>query len=309
MDEAPPTGSPPTGSPPTIGVIGLGRMGAPIARALTAEFAVGGFDMDPTRGGSVPGLRSFGTAGALAAASDALVSVLPGPAELQGVMSEALPALPAGALWLDLTSGDPAATRDLATQAHERGIDVVSAPMGGSVAEAERAALIFYLGGAESAVERALPVLRPLSRPDGLRRAGSRPEDAQIVKLLANGLWFAHALAAAEALLIGQGWGMQPSDLHRLLRDSAGGSRFLDDHAGRLLDGDYLTTFGLDRVVDELDAVAAMGRVAGAPTPVLDASGAAHRAALERYGPELGELLAVRMLEEDTGRTLRRERG
>ncbi|PCE15269.1 hypothetical protein AUC47_14310 [Microbacterium sp. SZ1] len=304
MDEAPPTGS-----PLIIGVIGLGRMGAPVARALAAEFAVGGFDIDHARGASVPGIRSFGTARDLAAASEVLVTVLPGPAELREVMSEALPALPAGALWLDLTSGDPLVTRALAAQAHDGSIDVVSAPMGGSVAEAERAALIFYLSGAESAVERAVSVLRPLSRPDGLRRAGSRPEDAQIAKLLANGLWFAHALAAAEALLIGQGLGMQPSDLHRLLRDSAGGSRFLDDHAERLLEGDYLTTFGLDRVVDELDTVAAMGRAAGTPTPVLDASGAAHRAALERYGPELGELLAARMLEEDAGRTLRREQG
>jgi 3-hydroxyisobutyrate dehydrogenase len=289
-----------------LGIAGLGRMGAPIAQLLGRRFPVHAFDVEPTRAGAVADVRWQSSVPALAAASDVLVTVLPGPAELAGCLREALPALRPGALWLDLTSGDPAVTRGLADEAGGHGVAAVSAPMGGSVPEAAAGRLVFFVGGPASAVERALPVLQPLAGPDGIRRAGARAEDGQTVKLLANALWFTSAVAAAEAVLVGQGLGLRAAALHGLLRDSAGGSRFLDEHLGRLLDGDYLTTFGIDRVVEELDTVASMGRTAEVPTPVLDASAQLHRAALQRYGPELGELLAVKLLEERAGRQLRR---
>lgn len=281
-------------------------MGTPIAELLSRRYTVGAFDSDPTRSGTVAGLRWRPSVQALAESSDVLVTVLPGPRELDGCLREALPALRPGALWLDLTSGDPALTRQLADEASGRGIAVVSAPMGGSVPEAVAGDLVFFVGGPDTAVERALPILRVLAGPHGVRRAGKRPEDGHIVKLLANALWFANAVAASEAVLIGQGLGLTASALHGLLRDSAGGSRFLDDHFGRLLDGDYLTSFGIDRVVEELDTVATMSRTAEVPAPVLDASAGLHRAALQRYGPVPGELLAVKLLEERTGRQLRR---
>ncbi|NIZ91368.1 NAD(P)-dependent oxidoreductase [Kineococcus rubinsiae] len=291
---------------PVLGLVGLGRMGTPIAERLSHRFTVGAFDTDPTREGAVAGVRWRPSVRALAASSDVLVTVLPGPGELSTCLREALPALRPGALWLDLTSGDPAVTRGLAEEASRRGTAVVSAPMGGSVAEATAGDLSFFVSGNDAAVERALPVLRTLARPGGVRRAGARAEDGQTVKLLANALWFANAVAAAEAMLVGQGLGLTAPALHGLLRDSAGGSRFLDDHLGRLLDGDYLTTFGIDRVVEELDTVDTMSRATEVPTPVLDASAQLHRAALERYGPQPGELLAVKLLEERTRRQLRR---
>ncbi len=208
-------------------------------------------------------------------------------------------------MWLDLTSGDPAATRELAAQAAQRGVDTVSAPMGGSVAEAKAGELILYASGADEAVQRASPILEMLARADGVRRAGRRAEDGQIVKLLANALWFANAVAASEAMLVGQGLGLVVEDLHGLLRQSAGGSRFLDDYLSRLLAGDYMVSFGIDRVVEELDTVQSMGRAAHVTTPILDSSARLHRAALDRFGPVLGELLAVKLLESDAGRQLR----
>lgn len=287
-----------------IGVVGLGRMGSPITEALCTAFSVGVFDAEPERKGAVTGTRWYPTLPALAAAVDVLITVLPGPRELSACMAEALPALAPGSLWIDMTSGDPVVTRDLADESRQLDIDVVSAPMGGSVNEARTRRLVFFVSGEENAVAKALPILRMLSRPDGIRRAGVRAEDGQIVKLLANGLWFANAIAASEAMLIGQGLGLPASDLHALLRESAGGSRFLDDHLSRLLEGDYFATFGIDRVVEELDTVAAMGAAAAVATPVLDASATLHRQALDRFGPVLGELLAVRLLEGSAGRRL-----
>lgn len=245
----------------------------------------------------------------LAADSDVLVTVLPGPEELRAASAVALPALRPGALWIDLTSGDPVTTREFAARAERRGVAMVSAPMGGSVAEAASKELTFFVSGADDAVERAVPVLEVLATADGIRPVGRRVEDGQIVKLLANGLWFAQALAASEALLIGQGLGLDVDALHGFLRASAGGSRFLDDHAGRLLDGDLMASFGIDRVVEELDTIDRMRNLAGVDAPILTASVGHHHDALSQYGPALGELLGVRLLEDRAGRRLRRLNG
>ena len=61
-------------------------------------------------------------------------------------MTETLPALRRGALWIDLTSGDPRLTEALAVDAARAGIEVVCAPMGGSAEGATARSLTFYVG-------------------------------------------------------------------------------------------------------------------------------------------------------------------
>jgi 3-hydroxyisobutyrate dehydrogenase-like beta-hydroxyacid dehydrogenase len=292
-----------------IGVVGIGRMGAPILRHLSSTFRAAGHDADDDRAVLVSGAGAewYSDVADLAAVIDVLVTVLPGPAEMRAVAETALPLMRPGSLWIDLTSSDPRVTAELAAVASRHTIAVVAAPMGGSVPNAEEASLSFFVSGEPAAVERALPVLEVLSSRGGkIRQVGARAQDGQVVKLLANALWFANALAASEALLAGQAAGLDPEHLHDLLRDSAGGSVFMSEYLPRLLDGDYLETFGVDRVVEELTTVAEVSRDAGAVTPVLDASAEVHRAALQRFGPVPGELLGVRLLEEQSGRELRR---
>ncbi|QDE35591.1 hypothetical protein FIV50_12825 [Microbacterium foliorum] len=125
-------------SDPTIGIAGLGRMGTPIARSLARSFSVNAFDIDPERASSTPDLRWSATLRALAASSDVFVTVLPGPRELQATMAGTFPHLAAGSLWIDMTSGDPETTRDLAASAEKYGIGVVSAPIGGTPEDAVR---------------------------------------------------------------------------------------------------------------------------------------------------------------------------
>ncbi|MDR6972060.1 NAD(P)-binding domain-containing protein [Leifsonia shinshuensis] len=299
---------PPSSSAPRvrIGVVGVGRMGSGVLARL-APLGAAASDLDASRREAVEasGAAWMDSVTALAVSSDVLVTVLPGPDELDAAMRQALPALPEGALWLDLTSGDPARASALADEAAERGIDAVAAPMGGGPDDAAAGTLTFYIGGAPDAVDRALPILSRLAAGDGMRVCGPHPRDGHIVKLLANALWFANAVAAGEALLIGEAHGLAPQHLQALLAQSAGSSIALSRHVPEVFHGDYLETFGVDRVVEELDAVAALARASATPSPVLDASADLHREALARFGPAPGELLGVRMLEELARRDLR----
>jgi 3-hydroxyisobutyrate dehydrogenase len=69
--------------------------------------------------------------------------------------------------------------------------------------------------------------------------------------------------------------------------------------------GDYLTSFGLDRICEELEAVTAIAGDYQVPWELSDLVRRTYRRALARYGPIDGELLAVALLEEQAGHKLR----
>jgi 3-hydroxyisobutyrate dehydrogenase len=145
-----------------------------------------------------------------------------------------------------------------------------------------------------------------LAAPDGIDHVGQNVTDGYTAKLLANLLWFGQATAVTEALLLGKALGLSPDTLRATLAASAGGSVFVTEHLPHLLDGNYLEEFGIDRVVEELDALSALAREHGTPFETNGTVVRLHREALQRYGPVGGELLAAKLLEERAGVTLRR---
>lgn len=282
---------------PRVGVLGLGRMGAPIAARLAERFEV--LTFDPIVGGGAD------RAAQVAAGADVLVTVLPGALEAREALLDqgALAALPPGALWLDLTSNDPVVVDELVDAAAALGVASAAAPMAGGPAEAVSGELRFFVAAPAQVRDRVAAVLDPLGRPyDPV--VGEHPSQAHLVKLLANALWFGQALAVTEALLVAGANGLEPEHTRAILAQSAGGSVFLDRHAPRLIAGDDMTDFGLDRVVDELDAVVRAAAAAGVPSDVLGTVAALHRQALDEFGPVGGELLAARLIERRAGRRL-----
>ncbi|HEV7742301.1 MAG TPA: NAD(P)-binding domain-containing protein [Pseudolysinimonas sp.] len=276
--------------PLRVGVLGLGRMGRPIARRLSTEFAVTTFD--PAHGG--------GSAAEVAATSDVLVTVLPGPPEARSALPALFPVMPAGSLWLDLTSNDPRVVDELVDAATGSGVRSAAAPMAGGPADAESGELRFFVAAALEDRFTVGRILEPLGRPFE-PDAGERPSDAHLVKLLANGLWFGQVVAVTEALLAGKKHGLDPELLRTLLAGSAAGSVFLDRDAPLLLAGDDMPEFGIDRVVEELDGLQAIAEQSGAPHSILSVVADLNRQALAEFGPVGGELLAARLLERRAG--------
>jgi 3-hydroxyisobutyrate dehydrogenase len=289
-----------------IGILGVGRMGSPIARNLKAAgFVVTVYDRDRQRSEQT-GAAIADSGADLAAESDILISLLPGNPEVEDVMVGAgrlVEALPAHSLWLDLTSTDPRVAREIADRATVRSVESVGAPMAGGPSAAETGSLRFYTGGTPTGVNRVRPILATLGT---MVHVGEAIEAGYTAKLLANLLWFGQAVAVTEALLLGQALGLSPAVLRDQLAVSAGGSVFIDEYLDRLLEGDYLASFGIDRCVEELDTLVALAQGAGVPFEMSSTIARLHREALERFGAIDGELLGARLLEERAGRTLRR---
>ncbi|MET7279849.1 NAD(P)-dependent oxidoreductase [Kribbella sp. NPDC005582] len=272
-----------------VSVVGAGRIGMPVVRRLVAAgYGVRVFDVRRELEQQVraAGARWGGTVDV-----DVLVTVLPGSPELREVAQELLPQLRAGAAWVDLTSASPELGRELAAAAKAQGVDYLEAPLGGGPEAAASGTLTVYAGGERATFDRMTPLLGTFAQK--LKYAGPHGS-GYLSKLLINLLWFNQAVAVGEVLRLGRIGGIDPAQLHETLLDSPADSVFVRDVVPAYLAGDLLTTFGMDRIVEELEAIEQFARVNDAPAAVTGSTATLYREALDRYGPIAGELLGMK---------------
>jgi 3-hydroxyisobutyrate dehydrogenase len=293
-----------------IGFVGTGRMGLPMCVNLVAAgYEVTAADARPQLETAVLecGARWRSRPADVAEGADLVITMLPGPREVRDVMAGpggVLAAMPNSAVWIDMTSNSPVAGRALASDANARGIGVLDAPVGGGIPAARAGTLQLFVGGDPGLLERCRPVLEALAEPRRIAHIGGNGA-GYTAKLLVNLLWFGQAVATAEALLVARRAGIDLDVLRQALAASAASSAFIREDLGALLDGDYLTSFGLDRCCDELAAVVSLADELGMPCELARQVERAYQRALGRYGPVDGELLAVALLEEEAGIRLR----
>ena len=285
-------------------------MGLPMCAALAkAGHEVIATDNRPSQKASVlAGGAAWADSPAQAAASaDVLITMLPGPEEVQVAMTGAggaLDALQPGATWIDMTSNSPEAARPLRELALARGVAILDAPVGGGVQAAREGRLQLFVGGDASLLAKHRPLLESFTGPGGIAHVGG-PGTGYTVKLLVNLLWFGQAVATAEALLVGKRAGIDLQVLQETLNTSAAASNFIGCDLHALFSGDYLASFGLDRICQELAAVTELAAGQHVPFELSRQVQRTYQQALARYGPVDGELLAVALLEEEAHLDLR----
>jgi hypothetical protein len=153
-----------------IGFIGLGAMGAPMARNLAAAgHRVTGFD---PAGVAVEGVAPAASAAEAAGAGEAVVTMLPDGAILRAVYAEVAPAARPGALLVDCSTVDVASARAAAAAAEAAGLRAVDAPVSGGTKGAAAGTLTFMVGGRCGRIRPRSPA----ARDDGLARRPLRRE-------------------------------------------------------------------------------------------------------------------------------------
>ncbi|MFJ4848713.1 MULTISPECIES: NAD(P)-dependent oxidoreductase [unclassified Streptomyces] len=290
----------------TICLFGVGRMGEPMCGNLVrAGHEVRAFDVRPECREAVLSCGAQWPGSALGAAkgADVLLTVLPGPAEVaEAVGDGVLEALAPGAVWIDMSSNTPTAAVPCRERAAAHGHGFLEAPIGGSPEDAAAGRLRLFVGGETALLDRHRAVLSAVA--DRLTHVGG-PGTGYTAKLLVNLLWFGQAAATAEALLLGDRAGIDLGVLTQVLAESPASSAFIRKDLPALLAGDYLPSFGLDHIRDQLATVTALAAQLGTPHAIADTVRLLHEEALDHYGPADGELLAVALLEAKAGTLLR----
>jgi 3-hydroxyisobutyrate dehydrogenase len=208
-----------------IGFIGLGNMGAPMARNLVrAGHALTVFDLTPDRTGRLvaEGARASETPQGVAEGAEVIFTMLPAGREVRAVYGGTgglVEVAPKGALLVDCSTIDVTTAREVAAAAREAGLDMLDAPVSGGVGGAEAGTLTFMVGGAEAAVERARPLLAAMGR--SIVRAGESGA-GQAAKICNNMILGISMIGVAEAFVLGEQLGLSHQALFDIASTSSG---------------------------------------------------------------------------------------
>ncbi|MCU1362240.1 MAG: beta-hydroxyacid dehydrogenase, 3-hydroxyisobutyrate dehydrogenase [Acidimicrobiaceae bacterium] len=232
----------------TIAVLGVGRMGSPMAtRLIGAGFKVRLWNR------SFESLAPLIERGAHAAESpsdaahgaDVVLTMLPDGAVVRNVMEGthgALATMGPGAVWLQMSSVGVEWAEMLKVLADAHGVTYVDAPVSGSIGPAKDGTLIVLASGPDDAHERVAPVFEALGSETvwlGPAGAGSR------AKLVLNNWLVDLVESTAETLHFAQGLGLDPNVIVRLLNDAPIGSPYAVAKARSMLAGDFTANFAL----------------------------------------------------------------
>jgi 3-hydroxyisobutyrate dehydrogenase len=244
-----------------IGFIGLGNMGGHMARNLAAvesdiyEMTV--FDVAAALMASVPDAHASTSIAELAAGQDVIISMLPAGRHVREVYlgaegdpeSGVLANAHEGTLLIDCSTIDPESARTVAAAARERGLEMIDAPVSGGTAGAQAGTLTFIVGGSETALGGARPLLEVMGA--NIFHAGDSGA-GQIAKICNNMLLAIHMAGTAEALALGVENGLDPAVLSEVMKQSSGGNWSLNVYnpfpgvmegvpASRQYEGGFLT--------------------------------------------------------------------
>ncbi len=298
-----------------VGFVGLGHMGGWMCVQLVRSgFDVTAYDLDAgaLQRAVKAGARAARSARECAFGAQALVTMLPGPPQVEQALlgpEGAIGAMEAGAIALDMSTSSTALGRLVVEAGAQRGIDVLDAPVAGSPTRAAAGGLGIYVGGPEAAFARARPLLEAMGDPERIFHLG--PHGAgYAVKLLLNLLWFIQSVATGEVLSVGVRAGVALENLHAALVASPANSNFLEHDVRPVLDqGDYDDVFPLRLVTKDLGLAVDLAREVGMPVELTALVEQVHRRARATYGDDAGQMSAVRLYEDLAGIRLRTEPG
>ena len=240
----------------SVGFLGLGAMGAPMARRLLAHgYPLRVFDVVPE---SVARLVADGavaadSARALAADSDVVVLMLPDSPQVEAALAGpagVLAGLRPGALVIDMSTISPAVTRQAADAVAAVGGRMIDAPVGRTSRHAEEGNLLIMVGGPKGVVDEAEPILQCF----GTDIVHCGPVGAGETMKLVNNLLTATIVAAnAEALVLGTAAGLELDTVLRVLRMTAASNTHLKTtYAEKALRRDFSPGFATKLAVKDL---------------------------------------------------------
>ncbi|WP_138732530.1 NAD(P)-dependent oxidoreductase [Modestobacter excelsi] len=260
-------------STPDVSLLGLGRMGEPIARRLlTALGALTVWNRTPAKGEPLSSAGARVAARPADAAAAVTLTVLTDLADVEAVLDgeDGLIAgwAAAGVVRPILVvhgTVSPVGVAALAERLAAISIDVVDAPLSGGVAGAESGALSVMVGGAPDAVSRSWPVLSLVGST--VRHLGP-PGSGEVAKACNQVVVAGTIGALSEALVLADANGIDRARLLELLGGGLAGSEVLRQKRDRWLTGDFAGGGSTANQLKDLRFVAETAAAGGLDLPI-----------------------------------------
>ena len=261
-----------------IGFIGLGHMGAPMARnLLKAGHRLRVFDLLPSAVASLveAGARPATGVADAAHGNPTVITMLPAGRDSRDVYIGAgglIAAAAKGSLLIDCSTIDVATARDLHRATAEAGIESLDAPVSGGVAGAAAAALTFMVGGSESAFARAEPIFKAMGKA-AIHTGG--PGNGQAAKICNNLILGISMIGVSEAFVLAEKLGLPAATLFEVASRASGQCWSLTSYCpvpgpvpGSPANNGYQPGFSAAMMLKDLKLAEDAAKMNGAGTPL-----------------------------------------
>lgn len=257
----------------TVGFIGLGTMGAPMARNLARagfELALATRTAAKARALAAElSAKAYDSPAALARGCEIVVSCLPDSPEVEevhlgdnGTIHGARP----GTVVVDCSTIAAESARTIAHRLSQSGLLWLDAPVSGGQKGAIEGTLTFFVGGEDSALAKARPVLEALGkRITLLGGAGA----GQLGKATNQIIVAGNLVAVAEGIAFAQKAGLPIEALHGALTAGAATSWALEVLGRKMIDRDFKPAFAIRHQQKDLAIVLQTARQKGVPLPAV----------------------------------------
>ena len=253
-----------------VGFIGLGTMGAAMARNLVkAGFRVTvhnrsrGKVEELVREGAADG----GSPAGVAKASQVVMLCVPDTVDVERVLfgkDGVICELQRDAVVIDCSTISAATTVEFARKIEAQGAHLLDSPVSGGPKGAQDGTLTCMIGGDAGVVERCMPVFRAIGKTFthvGASGAGQACKSCNQMLIVGT------LMAMSEALALAKKMGIDPYKVREALLGGAAQSFVLQNHGKRLLDGTLEPGFRANLMLKDIKLAQGAGRDAGAFMP------------------------------------------
>ena len=254
-----------------IGLIGLGIMGKPMAKNIMK----GGYtdllvcDLNKSAVEEVVGCGAkAATNREIGETCDVVLTMLPNSPHVKSVMlgeNGVASYMRGGTVFIDMSSINPVASKEIAAVLAEKNIDMLDAPVSGGEPKAIDGTLSFMVGGKQEVFDKYKALLGTMGA--SVVRCGN--VGAGNTTKLANQIIVAcNIQALAEALTLAQKAGVDPELVFQAIRGGLAGSTVMNAKAPMMIDGNDKPGFKIDLHIKDLNNALDCAHTVGAPVPM-----------------------------------------
>ena len=273
-----------------IGFIGVGVMGNGMVKNLLSH----GYEVSAytrTRAKALEALEAGAewreSAADCVRDADAVITMVGFPPDVEevyfgerGILANARP----GTLVIDMTTTSPRLAQRIYTEAADRGLSALDAPVSGGDTGARAGTLAIMVGGDREAFERAVPIFEAMGK--SIRYMGAAGS-GQHTKM-ANQIAIAGTLAGVcEAIAYARAVGLDVDEVLSTISGGAAGSWQLSNNGPKSAHGDFAPGFFIKHFIKDMTLADGEARERDLPMPVLEKVLAMFRALeAQGYGDE-----------------------
>jgi 2-hydroxy-3-oxopropionate reductase len=252
-----------------IGFIGLGIMGAPMARHLIDAghqlYVYSHGKLHPSIAGT--SATACASATEVAQRADLVITMVPDTPDVAAVLfgeNGVAAGLSKGKLVIDMSSISPIDTKEFAKKINALGCDYLDAPVSGGEVGAKAASLTIMVGGPEAAFAKAKPLFDLMGK--NITLVGGNG-DGQTCKVANQIIVALNIAAVGEALLFASKAGADPAKVRQALMGGFAASRILEVHGERMVKRTFAPGFRIGLHQKDLNLALAGAKALGVALP------------------------------------------